>query len=58
MTDHLDLEFAFTTWQQSCQDPSPCLRQCRRRKGHDGLHAAGFGAGRREWADTAAEAQA
>ncbi len=58
MTDDLDLEFAFTSWQQSCRDPLPTLQQCRRRKNHKGLHAAGYGADRREWADAAAEAPA
>lgn len=45
----LDLEFAFTTWQESCRDPYPTLQQCRRRAGHEGQHAAGFGVGRNRW---------
>ncbi len=46
----LDLEFAYTSWAASCRDPSPTLQQCRRRRGHDGEHAAGFGAARSRWA--------
>ncbi len=50
MTDaQLDLEFAYTPWAESCRDPSPTLQECRRRRGHDEGHAAGFGAGRRRW---------
>lgn len=47
----LDLEFAFTPWSESCRDPYPTLQQCRRRAGHEGQHAAGFGAGRHRWDD-------
>lgn len=47
----LDLEFAFTAWPESCRDPYPTLQQCRRRAGHEGQHAAGFGAGRNRWDD-------
>ncbi len=49
----LDLEFAYTQWSASCQDPSPTMHQCRRRRGHDGDHAAGFGASRVRWMMTA-----
>ncbi len=45
----LDLEFAYTSWDASCRDPSPTLQQCRRRRGHDGDHAAGFGDARLRW---------
>ena len=42
----LEIEMAYTTWAESCQDPHICrdnsLRQCRRRKNHDGAHASGF----------------
>ena len=47
--DALDLEFAYTSWAASCRDPSPTLQQCRRRRGHDGEHAAGFGEQRQRW---------
>ncbi len=45
----LDLEFAFTSWRESCRDPLPTLQQCRRRAGHEGDHAAGYGERRRRW---------
>ncbi len=45
----LDLEFAYTPWRESCRDPIPTLQQCRRRAGHDGDHAAGYGDKRRRW---------
>lgn len=42
----LELEMAYTTWDQSCQDPHITydkeLRQCRRAKNHEGPHASGF----------------
>ncbi len=47
--DQLTLEFGYTTWEVSCQDPSPTMHECRRRRGHDGDHAAGFGASRQRW---------
>ncbi len=47
--DQLTLEFAYTTWEFSCQDPSPTMHECRRRRGHDGDHAAGFGRNRHRW---------
>ncbi len=47
----LDLEFAFTSWRESCRDLLPTLQQCRRRAGHDGDHAAGYGEQRRRWTD-------
>ncbi len=46
---HLDLECPYTSWWQSCRDPLPTLQQCRRRAGHDGDHAAGYGEQRRRW---------
>ncbi len=45
----LDLEFAYTPWRESCRDPLPTMQQCRRRAGHDGDHAAGYGTQRRRW---------
>lgn len=45
----LSLEFAYTTWDDSCQDPYNGSYQCRRPAGHDGDHAAGFGAARLTW---------
>ncbi len=45
----LDREFAYTSWRESCRDPYTIDQQCRRRAGHDGDHAAGFGAGRARW---------
>lgn len=50
----LDLEFAWTTWADSCRDASPSMHECRRAYGHDGAHAAGFGSQRRRWDDVAA----
>ncbi len=47
--DQLTLEFGYTTWEDSCQDPSPTMHECRRRRRHDGDHAAGFGASRQRW---------
>ncbi len=45
----LDLEFAYTSWPESCRDPSPTMQQCRRPYRHDGDHAAGYGEQRRRW---------
>lgn len=45
------LEFAYTTWDDSCQDPYSPHYQCRRPRGHHGPHAAGFGPARIEWTD-------
>lgn len=53
--EQLDTEFAFIPWQDACRDPSPSLQQCRRRRDHAGeQHAAGWGASRTRWGDTAA----
>lgn len=50
MTDaELDQEFAYTTWEQSCRDPYPPDLECRRQRGHDGDHAAGYGDARVRW---------
>jgi hypothetical protein len=42
----LELEMAYTSWEQSCQDPhitlNGDLRQCRRARHHGGPHASGF----------------
>lgn len=41
----LELEMAYTSWDQSCQDPhvtrSGDLRECRRAKNHPLPHASG-----------------
>lgn len=48
--DQLDLEFHWTPFDvPKCRDPYTIEQQCRRPKGHDGDHAAGFGAGRSRW---------
>jgi hypothetical protein len=47
--DQLDLEFAYTTYQDSCRDIYSPHYFCRRPAGHDGVHAAGFGTGRLRW---------
>lgn len=43
------LEMAYTSWEQSCKDPTPELRECRRPHGHEGPHASGHGDGLRLW---------
>jgi hypothetical protein len=45
----LTAEFAYTTWQQSCRDLYTIDQACRRPRGHDGEHAAGYGAARSRW---------
>jgi hypothetical protein len=45
----LDLEFAYTTYQDSCRDLYSPHYYCRRPLGHDGVHAAGFGSSRLRW---------
>lgn len=45
----LDLEFAYTTFQDSCRDLYSPAYRCRRPAGHIGVHAAGFGAHRVRW---------
>lgn len=52
----LDLEFAYTSWRQSCKDRYSLAYQCRRPAGHLGLHAAGFGSARLRWDDDNKEA--
>ena len=47
--DRLDLEFAYTTYRDSCRDLYSPHYVCRRPLGHDGVHAAGFGAERLRW---------
>jgi hypothetical protein len=47
--ERLDLEFAYTTHDDSCRDLYSPHLYCRRPFGHDGLHAAGFGTGRQRW---------
>ena len=47
--ERLDLEFAYTSYQDSCRDLYSPHYLCRRPVGHDGLHAAGFGDGRVRW---------
>lgn len=45
----LDLEFAYTTWADSCRNLFHIDQCCRRPDGHDDNHAAGYGASRRRW---------
>lgn len=45
----LDLEFAYTTYRNSCRDVRGKHRHCRRPKNHDGDHASGFGTERLIW---------
>ncbi|HET8718736.1 MAG TPA: hypothetical protein VFM50_13385 [Nocardioidaceae bacterium] len=52
----LDLEFAYTTYDDSCRDLYSPHYLCRRPSGHAGLHAAGFGSDRLCWADEAPSA--
>jgi hypothetical protein len=47
--DDLDLEFAYTTWGDSCRDLYAIDMCCRRQSGHTGKHAAGFGQARERW---------
>jgi hypothetical protein len=47
--DRLDLEFAYTTYQDSCRDLYSPSYFCRRPVCHDGVHAAGFGTNRLRW---------
>lgn len=47
--DRLDLEFAYTSFQDSCRDLHSLLYRCRRPSGHTGVHAAGFGTQRIRW---------
>lgn len=46
----LDVEFAYTPLAGSCRDLHTIVHACRRPAGHEGDHAAGFGADRRRWA--------
>ena len=45
----LDLEFAYTSHQDSCKDLYSPFYYCRRPRGHAGIHAAGFGSRRLRW---------
>jgi hypothetical protein len=45
----LDIEFAYTSWQQSCRNLYSIEQACRRPGGHADAHAAGFGAARVRW---------
>jgi hypothetical protein len=47
--DRLDLEFAYTSHSDSCRDLYSPHYYCRRPRGHDGVHAAGFGSSRLRW---------
>ena len=47
----LDLEFAYTTYGESCRDLHWPFYECRRPVGHEGDHAAGFGEKRVRWPD-------
>jgi hypothetical protein len=41
--ERLDLEFAYTRYDDSCRDLYSPHYLCRRPAGHRGAHAAGFG---------------
>lgn len=45
----LDLEFAYTSHQDSCKDLYSPFYYCRRPSGHAGVHAAGYGSHRLRW---------
>ncbi len=47
--DQLDLEFAHTTYDDSCRDVCSPHYLCRRPAGHEGVHAAGVGVDRLGW---------
>lgn len=47
--ERLDLEFAYTTYDDSCRDLYSPHYLCRRPSGHEGVHAAGFGGHRVRW---------
>lgn len=47
--DRIDLEFAYTSYQDSCRDLYSPHHFCRRPFGHPGAHAAGFGPERVRW---------
>lgn len=52
MRELILLEFAWTTWEDSCKAHLLTvngLRECRRPKGHKGRHASGFGDAFRLW---------
>jgi hypothetical protein len=47
--ERLDLEFAYVTYDDSCRDLYGPWHLCRRPRGHDGEHAAGYGTNRVRW---------
>ncbi len=47
--ERLDLEFAYTSYRDSCRDLYSLSYRCRRPLGHSGEHAAGFGTDRVLW---------
>jgi hypothetical protein len=49
LDERLDLEFAYTSYQDSCRDLYSPAYRCRRPIDHDGAHAAGFGGHRVRW---------
>ena len=49
--DRLDLEFAYTSHDDSCKDLYSPFYYCRRPHDHEGEHAAGFGDNRIRWED-------
>lgn len=53
--EQLDLEFAYTSHRDSCQDPHSPFYYCRRPAGHSGAHAAGYGSLRIRWDDESDE---
>jgi len=46
----LDVEFAYTAWENSCRDLYSLAQCCRRPAGHDDDHASGYGPTRVRWA--------
>jgi hypothetical protein len=49
LDERLDLEFAYTSNDNSCEDLYSPHYLCRRPIGNTGLHAAGFGNHRVRW---------
>ncbi|MBA2444729.1 MAG: hypothetical protein H0V49_05285 [Nocardioidaceae bacterium] len=45
----LDIEFAYTNWQQACHDLYTLVQSCKRPKGHADEHASGYGSQRTRW---------
>ena len=50
----LDREFAYSRQRcvdNTCANPYDLATWCQRFRGHDGPHAAGYGRGRKRWAE-------